>query len=164
MSIVAERREVPESARMESGVDPVIIERGGPNQHIPPPNTPERGARLQKRRREKARILYERGKVPLAIGAVLGLGMETVARYLREGGIEPSGYLTLSDVPNEKVRKWDELEGDTRERILVLRRAGIVPLAIAAVLDKSPSTVANDLRDLHREGLLDPVPSYLSRE
>ena len=44
-----------------------------------------------------------------------------------------------------------------------LRKQGLVPLAIGPALTMPDSTVAKYLRELEREGAIDPIPAYLSR-
>jgi DNA-binding Lrp family transcriptional regulator len=49
-----------------------------------------------------------------------------------------------------------------REAVRILRaERRLVPLAIGPELGMADSTVAMHLRDLEREGLIDPIPSYL---
>jgi DNA-binding MarR family transcriptional regulator len=48
-----------------------------------------------------------------------------------------------------------------REAVRILRERGLVPLAIAPELRMPDSTVAMHLRALERDGLIDPIPSYL---
>lgn len=49
-----------------------------------------------------------------------------------------------------------------REAVRTLRAEGLVPLAIGPELDMPDSTVAMHLREVARDGLIEPPPSYLS--
>jgi Winged helix-turn-helix DNA-binding len=48
-----------------------------------------------------------------------------------------------------------------RQAVRILRQRGLVPLAIGLELNMPDSTVAAHLRELERDGLIDPIPSYL---
>ena len=49
-----------------------------------------------------------------------------------------------------------------RADILILRGRGVVPLAIARILNVKLATVARHLRELEAEGKIEPTPSYLT--
>jgi predicted ArsR family transcriptional regulator len=49
-----------------------------------------------------------------------------------------------------------------RADILTLRRRGVVPLAIARILNVKLATVARHLRELEAEGEVESTPSYLT--
>jgi predicted transcriptional regulator len=51
---------------------------------------------------------------------------------------------------------------EDREAVLMLRQRGLVPLAIGPELGMPDSTVAKHLRELEREGIIDPIPPHLS--
>jgi hypothetical protein len=52
----------------------------------------------------------------------------------------------------------------SRHDVGVLRRRGLVPLAIATALGLAPATTARYLRELEREGAIDPIPAYVGRK
>jgi hypothetical protein len=66
----------------------------------------------------------------------------------------------------EARRRYSEtmarLRDIDREAVRVLRTRGLVPLAIGPELGMPDSTVAMHLRELERDGLIEPVPTYLS--
>jgi hypothetical protein len=49
-----------------------------------------------------------------------------------------------------------------KEEVRELRERGLVPLAIGPALNMPASTVVRYLRELEREGAIDPIPHYLS--
>jgi DNA-binding transcriptional ArsR family regulator len=119
-------------------------------------------------RRNRADILTlrgARGLVPVAIVGVTGLHPRIVGRHLRElvrEGLLDSipTYLDLIP-PDGKSRPLHELSGDTRADVLALRRKGLVPLAIADVLDLTDRTIQEHLRELKAAGKIEQVPGFL---
>jgi DNA-binding transcriptional ArsR family regulator len=119
-------------------------------------------------RRNRADILTlrgERGLVPVAIVSVTGLHSRVVGRHLRalvrEGLIDPiPAYLDLAP-PEGDSRTEHELSGDTRVDVPALRRKGLVPLAIADVLDLSDRTIQEHLRELQATGEIEQMPVFL---
>jgi hypothetical protein len=67
----------------------------------------------------------------------------------------------------EARRRYSEtmarLRAIDREAVRVLRERGLVPLAIGPELNMPDSTVAMHLVALERDGLIEPVPSYVCR-
>jgi DNA-binding MarR family transcriptional regulator len=65
----------------------------------------------------------------------------------------------------EGRRRYSEtmtrLRAIDREAVRILREQGLVPRAIGPELGMADSTVAKHLRALERDGLIEPVPSYL---
>ena len=57
---------------------------------------------------------------------------------------------------------WARNRVEDKEAVRVLRQQGLVPLAIGPALNMPDSTVARHLRELEREGLIEPMPVYLS--
>jgi predicted transcriptional regulator len=49
-----------------------------------------------------------------------------------------------------------------KQDIAILRNRGMVPAAIASQLGISMRTLAKHLRELERDGLIEPIPPYLS--
>jgi DNA-binding NarL/FixJ family response regulator len=74
----------------------------------------------------------------------------------------PSALSTTSEgaaLPAARTVYSERLWAD----VLTLRKRGLVPLAIADVLDISDHTVYAHLRRLVTAGEVDPTPSYLER-
>jgi DNA-binding transcriptional ArsR family regulator len=67
----------------------------------------------------------------------------------------------------EARKKYSEtmarLRAVDRQAVRILRGRGLVPLAIGPELNMPDSTVAMHLRALERDGLIEPIPSYLER-
>ena len=69
----------------------------------------------------------------------------------------------LSAESRQKRRDtWARNRAEDKEAVRVLRQQGLVPLAIGPALTMPDSTVAKCLRELEREGVIDPIPGYLS--
>jgi hypothetical protein len=59
----------------------------------------------------------------------------------------------------ETLRWKDQLR---REDVAILRRRGLVPLAIGPALGIPDRTIARYLRELERAGEIEPLPPYLT--
>jgi uncharacterized membrane protein len=69
----------------------------------------------------------------------------------------------LSEESRRKRRDtWARYRAEDKEAVRILRQQGLVPLAIGPELNMPDSTVAKHLRELEREGLIDPIPRYLT--
>jgi uncharacterized membrane protein len=70
----------------------------------------------------------------------------------------------LSPEARQKRRHtWARYRTEEKEAVRLLREQGLVPLAIGPALNIPDSTVAKYLRELEREGAIDPIPPYLTR-
>jgi hypothetical protein len=57
---------------------------------------------------------------------------------------------------------WRRYREEDKDAVRVLRKRGLVPLAIGPALGMPDSTVARYLRDLEGEGEIESVPSFLN--
>jgi hypothetical protein len=80
--------------------------------------------------------------------------------------VSPSGHEGTSEDGSliaEKTAPRTVYSERLRADILTLRKRGLVPLAIADILDISDHTVYAHLRRFVRAGELDPTPVYFDR-
>jgi uncharacterized membrane protein len=70
----------------------------------------------------------------------------------------------LSPESRRKRREtWAHYRAEDREAVRILRERGLVPLAIGPELNMPDSTVAAHLRELERDGFIEPLPPFLTR-
>jgi uncharacterized membrane protein len=80
------------------------------------------------------------------------------------GDREKGRQQALSPASRRRRRQtWARYRAEDKEAVQTLRARGLVPLAIGRLLNMPDSTVSKYLRELEREGLIDPIPPYLSR-
>lgn len=66
------------------------------------------------------------------------------------------------DARKKRQQTWSRYREEDKQAVRELRNRGLVPLAIGPKLNMPDSTVAKHLRELEREGAIDPIPRYLS--
>jgi hypothetical protein len=70
----------------------------------------------------------------------------------------------LSPESKRKRREtWARYREHEKEAVRTLRVRGLMPLAIGPALSMPDSTVGKYLRELKREGAIEPIPAYLSK-
>lgn len=113
----------------------------------PRPQPSAREARLDLRRR-RIRALHAEGRLPGDIGAALGISAAQVRAELGKMGLQPNTSGVREQRAAEKAAR--------RDAIAAMWRANphITGTRLAELLGVTPSTINQDLREMHAAGVL----------